>query len=57
MLLLVDIGNTQFKWRLQASVANSKAVARGSLGTAQLTAAQLQEQLNQKPRQKTVKGA
>ena len=45
MLLLVDIGNTRFKWRLQASVASSKAVARGSLSTAQLTAAQLQEQL------------
>lgn len=45
MLLLVDIGNTRFKWRLQTSVANSKVVAQGSLSTAQLTAAQLQEKL------------
>ena len=45
MLLLIDIGNTRFKWRLQASVADSKMIAHGSLITAQLTVEQLQEQL------------
>ncbi|HCH23131.1 MAG TPA: type III pantothenate kinase [Oceanospirillaceae bacterium] len=45
MLLLVDIGNTRFKWRLQASVVATEVVARGSLMTAHLTSAQLREQL------------
>lgn len=45
MLLLIDIGNTRLKWRLQSYTDCSQVVARGELLTQEITQAMLQQQL------------
>ena len=45
MLLLIDIGNTRLKWRLQSSADCSQVVARGELLTQEVTQTVLQKQL------------
>ena len=45
MLLLIDIGNTRLKWRLQSYADSAQVIERGELLTQEVTQVALQQQL------------